>query len=85
VLDDWRERGIGRRLMRAAAAHLQAVGCRSVFVWVLSANPSRWFYVRLGGRAVAEATVQVGGRPVNQTAFLWDPIERLLETSAQAN
>lgn len=85
VLDDWRERGLGRRLMRAAGAHLKAVGCRSVFLWVLSANPSRWFYERLGGRAVAEATVQVGGRPVGQTAFLWDPIERLLETSTQAS
>ncbi|MGH7067948.1 MAG: GNAT family N-acetyltransferase [Acetobacteraceae bacterium] len=84
VLDDWRERGLGRRLMRAAAAHLQSVGCRSVFLWVLSENPSRWFYARLGGRAVAEATVPVGGRPVHQTAFLWNPIERLLETSAQA-
>ncbi|MGH7050712.1 MAG: GNAT family N-acetyltransferase [Acetobacteraceae bacterium] len=85
VLDDWRERGLGRRLMRAAAAHLQSVGCHSVFLWVLSENPSRWFYSRLGGRAVAQTTVQVGGRPVHQTAFLWNPIERLLETSAQAS
>ncbi|HEX4261533.1 MAG TPA: GNAT family N-acetyltransferase, partial [Acetobacteraceae bacterium] len=29
VLDDWRERGIGRRLMRAAAGHLAVAGCRS--------------------------------------------------------
>jgi len=85
VLDDWRERGLGRRLIRAAAAHLQSLGCRSVFLWVLSENPSRWFYARLGGRPVAEATVHVGGRPVCQTAFLWNPIERLLETSAQTS
>ncbi len=85
VLDDWRERGLGRRLMRAAAAHLQAAGCRSVLLWVLSENPSRWFYARLGGRPVAEATVQVGGRPVGQIAFLWNPIERLLEISAQTS
>lgn len=85
VLDDWRERGLGRRLMRAAAAHLQALGCRSAFLWVLSENPSRWFYSRLGGRPVAQATVQVGGRAVKQTAFLWDPIERLLQTSARAS
>ena len=61
VLDDWRERGLGRRLMRAAAAHLAASGCKSAFVWVLRDNPSRWFYERLGGRPAAEATVRVAG------------------------
>ncbi len=85
VLDDFRERGIGRRLMRALAAHLAETGCRSVFVWVLRDNPSRWFYQRLGGRPVAEAHVQVGGQPVTQTAFVWDPIERLLQASPQAS
>jgi len=85
VLDDWRDRGIGRRLIRAAAAHLIEAGCRSAHVWVLSDNPSRWFYSRLGGQPVAESTTQVGGRPVQQTAFAWDPIERLLQASPQAH
>ncbi len=83
VLDDWRDRGLGRRLMRAAAGYLQGRGCRSVFLWVLRDNPSRWFYLRLGGRPVAESVIRVAGRPVAQTAFLWDPIERLLQTSPQ--
>ncbi|MDQ2804528.1 MAG: GNAT family N-acetyltransferase [Pseudomonadota bacterium] len=85
VLDDWRERGLGRRLMQAAAAHLAEAGCRNAFLWVLRDNPSRWFYARLGGRPVAEASIRVGGHPLIQTAFVWDPIERLLETSAQAS
>ncbi|HJS84467.1 MAG TPA: GNAT family N-acetyltransferase [Acetobacteraceae bacterium] len=84
VLDDWHERGLGRRLVRAAAASLLEAGCRTLFLWVLRDNPSRWFYERLGGRAVADATIMVGGRPVVQTAFVWDPIEKLLEQSARA-
>ncbi len=83
VLDDWRERGIGRRLMRASAAHLAESGCRSVFLWVLRDNPSRWFYQRLGGKPAAEAAIQFAGRQVVQTAFVWDPIERLLAASPQ--
>ncbi|MBV8093155.1 MAG: GNAT family N-acetyltransferase [Acetobacteraceae bacterium] len=84
LLDDFRERGLGRRLLRAAAAHLSETGCRSAFLWVLRDNPSRWFYQHLGGRPVAEAVIQVGGQPVVQMAVVWDPIERLLEASKQA-
>jgi ribosomal protein S18 acetylase RimI-like enzyme len=77
LLDDWRERGVGRGLIRAAAEDLAAAGCRSVFVWVLSQNPSRWFYERLGGVRAVEGSVSVGGQPQQQTAFVWDPIDRL--------
>jgi len=85
VLDDWRDRGVGRRLLRSAAGHLAEAGCKSAFLWVLRDNPSRWFYERLGGRSVAEAVVQVAGQGVVQTAFVWDPIERLLAASPQSS
>ncbi len=78
VLDDWREQGVGRGLIRAAARDLASAGCRSVFVWVLSQNPSRWFYERMGGVRAVEGSVSVGGQPQPQTAFLWDPIDRLM-------
>ena len=81
VLDDWRDRGVGRKLMRAAAVNLVEAGCKSCFVWVLRDNPSRWFYQRLGGKPVAEAVIQFAGEKVPQTAFVWDPIERLLTAS----
>jgi ribosomal protein S18 acetylase RimI-like enzyme len=82
VLDDFRERGVGRRLMRAMAAHLRAIGCNSALVWVLAANSSRWFYRRLGGRMAMHDSVLVAGKPVPQTALVWDPIEVLISTTA---
>ncbi len=85
VLDDWRERGLGRRLMRAAAAHLASAGCASAFVWVLRDNPNRWFYERLRGRAAATATIRVGGAPVVQTAYVWSPIEKLAQATSSAS
>lgn len=85
VLDDWRDQGLGRRLMRAAAAHLAAIGCGSVMLWVLTQNPARWFYQRLGGKLVACEVVQIGGEPVEQAAMLWNPIERLLTATARAD
>jgi ribosomal protein S18 acetylase RimI-like enzyme len=85
VLDDWRDRGVGRRLMRAAAGHLMEIGCKSAFLWVLRDNPSRWFYQRLGGKPVAETYTQIAGQKISQTAFVWDPIQQLLAASPQAS
>jgi ribosomal protein S18 acetylase RimI-like enzyme len=83
VLDDYRERGLGRALIRAAAAALADGGCGSAYVWVLRDNPSRWFYRRLGGRPVAESVTRVAGQAVPQTAFVWNPIALLLQASPQ--
>lgn len=81
VLDDWRERGLGRRLIRASALHLSEQGCRSAFLWVLRDNPSRWFYQRLEGRPCAETRTLIAGTAVPQTAYVWDPIEKLIAAS----
>ena len=83
VLDDWRDLGVGRRLLGAAGAHLAEAGCRSAFLWVLRDNPSRWFYERLGGKSAAEAMIRFAGQSVMQTAFVWDPIETLLAASTR--
>ncbi|MCS6930879.1 MAG: GNAT family N-acetyltransferase [Acetobacteraceae bacterium] len=84
LLDDWREQGVGRRLMRAIAAHLAAIGCRSAFVWALSDNPSTHFYRRLAGRLAARERIAFAGAEVEQSAFLWSPIEALLAATAPA-
>jgi ribosomal protein S18 acetylase RimI-like enzyme len=83
VLDDFRDRGLGRALIRAAAAALADGGCGSAYLWVLRDNPSRWFYRRLGGRPVCEAITRVAGQAIPQTAYLWDPIALLLQASPQ--
>ena len=78
VLDDWRDQGLGRRLMQAGAGHLVAQGCGSLFLWVLQDNPSRWFYEHLGGRAARVGTTPVGGVAVAQVAYVWADIGLLL-------
>jgi GNAT superfamily N-acetyltransferase len=84
LLEDYRDRGVGRRLMRAMAAHLAAVGCRSAMLWVLRDNPSRWFYGRLGGRPAAREVIRFAGQEIEQLAYVWDPIDTLLAATAPA-
>ncbi len=78
VADDWRDQGTGRHLMQRAGRILAEKGAESAFLWVLSDNPSRWFYQRLGGRRAAEGQTRVAGATIPKTAFVWNPIELLL-------
>lgn len=84
VLDDWRDQGVGRRMMCAAGSHLAARGCASVFVWVLRDNPSRWFYRHIGGQQAAEGQTRLAGVALPQIAYSWNPITRLLSAAATA-
>ncbi len=84
VLDDFRDQGAGRLLMQGAAQLLARAGCRSLFLWVLRDNPSRWFYQHLRGRLAADGQTWVAGICVPKTAYVWDPIESLLPTPARS-
>ncbi|MFL1462198.1 GNAT family N-acetyltransferase [Roseococcus sp. DSY-14] len=82
LLDDFRERGIGRRLMRAMASHLASLGAASAFAWVLEQNPSRFFYERLGARPAAREEIRFAGAALPQRAYAWEAIHTLLTATA---
>ncbi|WP_424812935.1 N-acetyltransferase family protein [Roseococcus sp. YIM B11640] len=82
LMDDFHERGIGRRLMRAMASHLASLGAQSAFAWVLQDNPSRWFYERLGAKLVAREEMVFAHQKTTQLAYAWDPIHTLLTATA---
>ena len=74
VLDDFREQGVGRKLLAHAGAYLAAIGCESAFLWVLRDNPTRFFYDHLGGKPVRESPIQWAGISLIQLAYLWPEI-----------
>ena len=45
-----------------------------MLVWVLTENPSRAFYERMGGRFVREAPVTICGAPLVEVAYGWDDL-----------
>lgn len=64
-------RGIGRSLFDACHFELAKRGHAGTLVWVLTSNPARGFYERLGGKEVAENTIEIGGVQVRETGYLW--------------
>jgi hypothetical protein len=50
---------------------------------VLSENPSRFFYQRLGGREVRRKTLPFAGAQVAATGFGWSDLPQYLSASAR--
>jgi hypothetical protein len=55
----------------------------SALVWVLRANPSRFFYERLGGRPCGERPIPIGGVTVEAVAYGWRDLGAALRGGAQ--
>ncbi|HEY1795009.1 MAG TPA: GNAT family N-acetyltransferase [Stellaceae bacterium] len=82
VAPDWQNRGIGRALILSLFARLVERGTRSAVVWVLSENPSRFFYQRLGGREIRRRMLPFAGAQVAATAFGWPDLPQYLSAIA---
>lgn len=78
VTDDWQGRGIGRALVQALFTDLVARGNRDALIWVLSANPSRFFYEAVGGSPVAERKEAFAGTMLDETGYAWLDLESWL-------
>lgn len=76
-------RGVGRRLMAAAAEQLMADGYKAACVWALRDNPSRGFYAALGGAPGGGKTVLVDNAPLAVVCYAWPQLEALEECAAR--
>jgi ribosomal protein S18 acetylase RimI-like enzyme len=77
VLPDAQGRGLGRQLLFALFRRLVDSGHGSALIWVVKANPARFFYERLGGRQVMHRAIPVGGQPVDAVAYGWRDLSAL--------
>ena len=70
VRRDRQRRGLGRRLLAAAAAELAAAGTTRVQIGVLAANESaRCFYEAVGGRLVGVRQFDEGGVALSEAVY----------------
>jgi ribosomal protein S18 acetylase RimI-like enzyme len=71
--------GLGRALVRAWAADLVARGFRCAVVGVLTNNPARQFYERLGARWLHDGSYTIGGHAYPDVWYGWDDIAKLTQ------
>jgi len=77
LLDEYQGRGIGRALFLRLATRLNGECGPGLVVWVLSENPSRFFYEAMGGRRIGRRTERMGGAEVQETAYGWADMAEL--------
>lgn len=80
VLSAYQRQGIGRHLVSAVAARLLQQGIESMRVGVLTINPNRYFYERLGAQYVRERPYDWNGVLFAEAIYGWSDITRLLTT-----
>lgn len=71
VGEDWQNRGVGRALLSALFADLSGREYPDAVIWVLSANPSRYFYQAMGGQPVGERRETFAGAVLGESAYGW--------------
>jgi ribosomal protein S18 acetylase RimI-like enzyme len=71
ILDDYQRQGLGQRLFLQVVECLLQLELPSMLIWVLTENPARRFYEKLGGELVATGSYQIQGIELPQVAYGW--------------
>ena len=83
VLPDFQDQGIGRRLLRRLFATLSARGMDSAVIWVLEANPARFFYQTMGGKLTAVREQRFWGVDLREWAYGWTALRTTFAPSGK--
>ncbi|MCM3742600.1 GNAT family N-acetyltransferase [Sporosarcina luteola] len=77
LLNEVQGQGIGKKLTQVITQKLKEQGFKSMLVWVLERNSSKTFYESLGGLAIDESMIDIGGEEFKEIAYYWEDIETI--------
>jgi GNAT superfamily N-acetyltransferase len=79
ILESYQRKGLGKSLIKPLLKHIKDLNCNTLLVWVLEDNKSRYFYEVLGGEVVGRKKLEVSGEKLNELAYGWSDISKLLK------
>ena len=80
VHPDHQNQGHGERLLAGLFDLMIAQGYDAAVIWVLSLNPSRFFYEVMGGKRIGEREEKLWGVVLSENAYGWEDLEAALES-----
>lgn len=67
--------GVGRALVTEVFRAFAGFGWQTAVIWVLQANPARFFYEALGGARVGERVERLWGVDLAETGYVWSDLQ----------
>ncbi len=83
VIKDYQAKGIGTALFRRASTELTLLNMPSMILWVLTRNPYRKFYEKMGGQETRSRLVRIGIREYEEIAYGWQNLTDYLNVNTQ--
>jgi GNAT superfamily N-acetyltransferase len=77
VVDDYQGRGLGRRLLAAAAEELKTRQMNALIVWLPVKNPATAFYEKLGAERVDTRPMVVEGKNLEGAGYGFRDLSRI--------
>jgi len=77
LLEEYQGQGIGKELLKELFRHFTKLEIDKVFVEVLEANPTRFFYEYYGAKLVKNLQIVIGGETLTELVYEWDDLEEV--------
>lgn len=74
ILEEFHEKGIGKKLISYAKNDLKEKGYTSLVIWTLEENPNKKFYEKLGGKEFSNRQIDILGQKLKEIGYLYENI-----------
>lgn len=75
----YQQKGIGRALLQYVAQIMSENGQQGLLAWTFAESPTNGFFQQMGAEVVSSRTREFNETPIEETAYGWPDIRRLLE------
>lgn len=79
LLESYQGKGVGKMLLKELFEYFKSAGYKKVFVEVLEENNTRLFYEHYGAILVDTIQINIAGKKLNESVYLWDSVDEVLE------
>lgn len=77
LLKEQQGHGYGQALFKAMVERFMEQNHTAMLLWVLSTNPSRGFYEKMGGHYLKTKPIDISGETLEEVAYGWDDLPSL--------